>query len=194
MEIEKHPFPPFIPDEPRALVMGTFPPQPKRWAMDFYYPNRNNDFWKVCGIIFYSNPLRLYNPDTKQYDLPEIQAMLRRYHIAMSDTGVEAVRLAGNASDKFLDIRKPIDIDHFLNTYPTLQYLVTTGEKAAQIIAELTHTEPPKMGEYTEFEYESQPGTVRKVRHYRMPSTSRAYPLALEKKAALYARVFDLLK
>ena len=164
--------------------MGTFPPQPKRWSMTFYYPNWTNDFWRICGLIFYDDKDHFCNIPEKTFRLDEIKEFLCERHIAMSDTGREAVRLKDNASDKFLDIRKTIDIRGFLDNYPTLTDLVTTGEKAAQVIAELTGTEAPKMGEYTEFDY-----TGRRVRHWRMPSTSRAYPSPLSAKAALYARV-----
>ena len=106
----------------------------------------------------------------------------------MSDTGTEVVRLKDNASDKFLDIRKTIDINAVLDGYPTIDTLVTTGEKAAGVIAGLTHTETPKMGEYAVFEHNE-----REIYHFRMPSTSRAFPMSLEKKAEMYARVFERL-
>lgn len=54
--MERHPWEPWIPQGAKVLIMGTFPPAPKRWSMDFYYPNRTNDFWKVCGLIFFGNP------------------------------------------------------------------------------------------------------------------------------------------
>lgn len=44
----------------------------------------------------------------------------------------------------------------------------------------------PKMGEYSVFSFEK-----RELRLYRLPSSSRAYPLALEKKAAYYSRMFS---
>ena len=33
------------------LFLGSFPPQPKRWCMPFYYPNWLNDFWRILGLI-----------------------------------------------------------------------------------------------------------------------------------------------
>ena len=33
MEIERHPFAPFLPPEARILFLGSFPPQAKRWSM-----------------------------------------------------------------------------------------------------------------------------------------------------------------
>ena len=41
--IERHPLTPFIPDGAEILMLGSFPPAKKRWAMDFYYPNISND-------------------------------------------------------------------------------------------------------------------------------------------------------
>ena len=180
--VERHPFEPFVPEDPEILIMGTFPPQPKRWSMEFYYPNWTNDFWRICGLIFFGDKDHFCDVANKTFRLAEIKDFLRTRHIAMSDTGREAVRLRDNASDKFLDIRKTIDIDWFLRTYPTLRTLVTTGEKAAQTIADLTGTDAPAMGHYIDFSFGG-----RTVRHWRMPSTSRAYPSPLATKAALYA-------
>ena len=182
--VETHPFEPFVPDDPEILIMGTFPPQPKRWSMEFYYPNWSNDFWRICGLIFYGDKDHFCDVPKKTFRLEEIKEFLRRRHIAMSDTGREAIRLKDNASDKFLDIRKAIPIADFLRCYPTIHTLVTTGEKAAQTIAELTDTEAPRMGTFAEFSFDG-----RRIRHWRMPSTSRAYPSPLATKAALYAKV-----
>ncbi|MDE6716267.1 MAG: uracil-DNA glycosylase family protein [Muribaculaceae bacterium] len=182
---EQHPFPPFIHADSEVLILGTFPPQPKRWAFDFYYPNPTNDFWRVMGLIFYADKMFFYDATAKKFDLSRIKEFLIEHHIALSDTGVEAIRLKDNASDKFLQIVKSIDINAVLHRYPSLSYLVTTGEKAAGVLAELTHTDVPLIGEYVQFTFEG-----RTIRHYRMPSTSRAYPLAVEKKAAEYAKVF----
>lgn len=183
---ETHPFPPFIPAEPKILIMGTFPPQPKRWSCEFYYPNWSNDMWRVMGLIFFDDKDKFCDTEHKTYRVEQLKEFLSKQHIALSDTGAEAVRLKGNASDKFLDIRKHIDIYHFLNTYPSLSTLVTTGEKAADVIASITSTEAPRMGGYTTFIYNG-----REIRHYRMPSTSRAYPMKLADKADYYARIFN---
>ena len=69
LEIESHPWPPFIPEGAKVLIMGTFPPQAKRWSMDFYYPNRTNDFWKICGLLFLGDKDALLSTGSKNYDL-----------------------------------------------------------------------------------------------------------------------------
>ena len=55
MPTEKHPFEPFLPPEARMLFLGSFPPQPHRWSMPFYYPNWINDFWRILGLIFFED-------------------------------------------------------------------------------------------------------------------------------------------
>lgn len=181
-ELERHPWEPFIPDNARVLIMGTFPPQPKRWSMDFYYPNRTNDFWYMMGLLFFGNRHALLT-DGRSFDLIRIKDLLNRCGIAMSDTGREVRRLKGNASDKFLEIVTPVDLDTLLTRMPGCRAIATTGEKAASVIASVTGTEAPKMGCFID-------GPAG-IKIWRMPSTSRAYPLKLEKKADYYRLLFE---
>jgi len=183
---ETHPWPPFVPDGARVIFLGTFPPPRNRWAMDFFYPNRTNDFWKVMGLIFCGNADALYDPSTRSYRLDGIKELLRDRHIAMGDTAAEVRRLRGNASDKYLEIVRPIDIVALVSSMPDLRAVVSTGEKAASVVAQLTATEVPSVGGYELWHTASG----REVRLYRMPSTSRAYPLPVERKAECYRAMF----
>lgn len=194
-EIETHPWKPFIPGGAKVLIMGTFPPQAKRWSMDFYYPNRTNDFWKIMALIFSGDKDALNSADGRGFDLDKIKALMTEKHIALNDTVRKARRLKGNASDKFLEMVEPVPIFELLSEMPECKAVATTGEKAAGIIAELTSTEPPKMGEMvqTTLVMPGSPVDGRPLEIWRMPSTSRAYPLALDKKAAFYAKLFKCL-
>ncbi|MDO4319272.1 MAG: uracil-DNA glycosylase family protein [Bacteroidales bacterium] len=186
LPIETHPWQPWLPASSRVLIMGTFPPGAHRWSMDFYYPNPINDFWRIIGLIFSGDRDMLYDPKTRAFDLNAIKHLLDRKGIAMSDTVYKARRLAGNAADKFLDVVEPNDIAALLERIPMCRDIATTGEKAAMIAAEQTGTDVPRMGAYAETVFAG-----RDVRVWRMPSTSRAYPLKIDKKAAFYA---DLLR
>ncbi|MDE6802018.1 MAG: uracil-DNA glycosylase family protein [Muribaculaceae bacterium] len=182
MELETHPFEPFIPENAKILIMGTFPPQPKRWAMNFYYPTRTNDFWFMMGLIFLGDRDALYDRSDKRFRLDHIKRLLCEKGIALNDTGHKVRRLMGNASDKFLEIVESVDLNGLLSRMPQCHTLATTGEKAADTLAALTDSEAPRMGEMTV----SPSG----LEIWRMPSTSRAYPLSLEKKAAYYEKMF----
>ena len=182
-EIETHPWEPFVPGGAKVLFMGTFPPGSHRWRMDFFYPNRTNDFWFMMGLLFFGDKDALYDREARTFRLDEIKKLLTDKGIAMGDTGYRVRRLKGNASDKFLEIVEPVHLDELLGRMPLCRHIATTGEKAAGVLASLTSTEVPKMGEHVT--------TADGLTIWRMPSTSRAYPLALEKKAEYYRRLFE---
>lgn len=182
IDIETHPWKPFIPPHAKVLIMGTFPPAAKRWSMDFYYPNRTNDFWYMMGLIFFDDRYALATDDRRGFKLDVIKRLLTEKGIAMNDTAYKVRRLMGNASDKYLDIVEPTDIYGLLSLMPECHTIATTGEKAAGVVAEQTHSLPPRMGQMI--------STDDGLEIWRMPSTSRAYPLALDKKAEYYASMF----
>ncbi|MBR5031017.1 MAG: uracil-DNA glycosylase family protein [Muribaculaceae bacterium] len=185
IKIEQHPFEPFLPDGAVVLMLGTFPPKPERWSMEFYYPNKINDMWRILGVIFFGDKNHFWIDEEKRFDLPRLKAFLTEKKIALYDTATRVRRLKDNASDKFLDIVETIDLKKFFEKCPTIRAIVTAGEKATGVIAEKAGVEVPKMGEVVRCTYL---GHVFDL--YRMPSSSRAYPLSLEKKAEAYGNMF----
>ena len=182
---EKHPFDPFLPDGARILFLGSFPPQPHRWCMPFYYPNWINDFWRIMGLIHFGDKLHFCVPEEKRFDEPAIRAFCEEQGLAFYDTACEVRRLRDNASDAFLDVVTPTDIPALLARIPHCSTLVTTGQKATEVISSTFHcTEPPVGGSI------NLTIAKRTIALYRMPSTSRAYPLPLEKKAEAYRKLF----
>ncbi|MBO5635009.1 MAG: uracil-DNA glycosylase family protein [Bacteroidales bacterium] len=183
--VERHPFEPFLPEGAKVLMLGSFPPQPKRWSMEFYYPNFINDFWRIVGIIFFGDKDRFVDQAARKFRLDEIKEFCSEKGIAMFDTAVAVRRLKDNASDKFLEVVEPTDIPALLRRIPDCRAVVVTGEKASATLCGTFGTEPPAVGEYSSFTFEGRP-----MRLYRMPSTSRAYPLPIQKKADAYRRLF----
>ena len=97
-------------------------------------------------------------------------------------------RLQDNASDKFLEVIEQTDISLLLKQIPMCKAIVTTGQKATDIIREQIEVKEPTVGTSEPFEFGD-----KAMKLYRMPSSSRAYPLALEKKAAAYRVMFNEL-
>lgn len=161
--------------------MGTFPPKPLRWSMEFYYPNRINDFWRIMGLIFFNDRNRFINPDDGSFLLTDIKRFLIDKGIALSDTGRAVRRLRDNASDKYLEIVETCPLEQMLAQMPSCRHVATTGEKAASVIAEITSTPLPAMGQLVTTQFAGRELVIS-----RLPSTSRAYPLAIDKKAAYY--------
>lgn len=169
-------------------MLGSFPPQRKRWAMDFYYPNWNNDMWRIMGLVFFNNKDYFIDIDHKTFHQPEIAAFLEEKGIAIFDTATAIRRLQDNASDKFLEIVKPTDIQALLTAIPLCEAIITTGQKATDTLIEEYNIPEPRIG--------SSSACIlgnRSMKLFRMPSSSRAYPLALSKKAEIYKNMFHEL-
>lgn len=195
--VEKHPFKPFLPEGAKVLFLGSFPPQEKRWSMVFYYPNYTNDFWYMTGLLWYNDKRHFTVPDEKRFDYEAIVDFCRRTGFAMYDTATEVRRLKDNASDKFLEVVTPTDISALLEQIPQCRAIVTTGQKATETLVAKFHCDTPKMGESVKISIpvrNAQGETeMRSYDFYRLPSTSRAYPLSLDKKAAAYRVMFERL-
>lgn len=191
--VEYHPLVPFLPENGRVLFLGSFPPQRKRWCMDFYYPNFINDHWRIEGEIFFGNRNHFVDVEKKCFRLEDIVAHCRARGIAFYDTSTAVRRLKENASDKFLEVVVPTDILALLRRLPVCRAIVTTGEKATETICASLHIEEvPKVNAHVLI-----PGTYNKdgkqLVLYRLPSSSRAYPLAFDKKVAAYQQMFMMM-
>ena len=179
--------------------------------MDFFYPNPQNDMWRIMGQVFFGDKThfglqrdktslglprdgilrdRQHSPKNRKtvFDCEAIVAFCREQGIAIFDTAQAVRRLQGNASDEHLEIVERTDIAALLRQIPACHDLCCTGGKAADTLADILHTATPKAGGYINTVFNDRPN-----RFWRMPSTSRAYPLPFLQKAAAYQRMFAIL-
>ena len=192
--VEYHPLIPFLPENARVLFLGSFPPQRKRWCMDFYYPNFINDHWRIEGQIFFDDKNHFVDVKAKCFKIDEIVAFCKEKGLAFFDTSTAVRRLQDNASDKFLEVVEPTDIRALLQKLPHCRAIVTTGEKATETIcATLCIPVIPKVNSCVAI-----PGVNNidgeQVVLYRLPSSSRAYPLSFDKKVEAYRNWFSKLR
>lgn len=185
-DIEQHPLEPFLPANASILMLGSFPPQRKRWSMDFFYPNLQNDMWRIFGYIFFNDKEHFLTEDKKAFNKEQLESFLTEKGIALYDTATAVIRLQDNASDKFLEVVEATDIELLLRQLPKCKAIITTGQKATDIICEYFSVKQPSIGNKTEILFHD-----KKLLLYRMPSSSRAYPLKLEKKSELYRQAFN---
>ena len=173
--------------------------------MEFFYPNFINDFWRVMGWIHFGDPRWFeVRSGRKAFDRERIVAFCEERGLAFFDTATVVRRLKDNASDAFLEILEPTDVGALLARMPLCRRIVTTGGKASGELASILEVAgaeeipdqvrndkknvrielPPVGGKVT------LQAWGRSLEWWRMPSTSRAYPLSLEKKAAAYRQLF----
>ena len=186
MNSELHPLEPFLPANARILMLGGFPPKRIRWSMDFFYPNLQNDMWRIVGYLAAGDKSHFLMPGGRKFDKERIEAFCRERGIALYDTAVEVIRLKDNASDNFLQVVREVDLAALLARIPHCRTLVTTGQKATDTLRAITGCGEPAVGESVAFEYAG-----RSMRLWRMPSSSRAYPRPVEWKAGFYRKVFE---
>lgn len=178
MTSELHPLEPFLPVGARLLMLGSFPPQRVRWSMDFFLPELAERYvaYRRTGIfrgqgVFSDTRRETFRQGTDR-------AFLRGERIG-------SLRLKNNASDNFLQVVREVDLAQLLALIPECRAIVTTGQKATDVIVRLAGCAEPPVGESVEFAYAD-----RTLRLYRMPSSSRAYPKPVEWKADYYRRMF----
>ena len=188
IEAEVHPFQPFLPENAKLLMLGTFPPARHRWSIEFYYPNFINDMWRIFGIIFFADKNHFVLEQKKCFKKEELIAFLKEKGIALFDTAYKIKRTKNTASDKDLDVIETVDFGQMLRKLPLCRAICTTGQLATELFASYAGVSVPKVGEYSEFCFEG-----RLLRLYRMPSSSRAYPMQIERKAEFYNIVFKYL-
>lgn len=93
---ETHPLPPFTPHAAKVLMLGSFVPPSHRWAMNFYYPNFNNDMWRILGMVFFDD--KEYFIDNKNFKEGLLKEFLTKQGIAIYDTAKVVIRTQNNAS------------------------------------------------------------------------------------------------
>lgn len=190
--IEDHPLEPFLPANGKILFLGSFPPPKARWSMEFFYPNPQNDFWRIQGLIDSGDINQFINEEGKGFDCGKIKSFCSMKGLGFFDTASRVCRLKGNASDEFLVILRPADICGMLNAMPQCRTIVTTGGKSSEEFLEIIGKEGisgikvPSVGGHTDISVYG-----RDIRWWRMPSSSRAYPMKLEEKAQHYRKAFS---
>ena len=189
--VEYHPLRPFLPENARVLFLGSFPPQRKRWCMDFYYPNFINDHWRIEGAVFFGDRNHFVDNEHKCFRIDDIVAFCQEKGIAFFDTSTAVRRLQDNASDKFLEVVEATDVRALIARLPLLRAVVTTGEKATETLCtSLSIPTMPKVNTYVDIpDVKAQDG--EQIVLYRLPSSSRAYPLAFDKKVEAYRQMFE---
>jgi len=176
--------------------------------MDFFYPNPQNDMWRIMGQVLFGDKQHFVEQGVRSkesgariqeqgrktaFKYEEIVTFCREKGIAIYDTAQAVRRLQGNAADEHLEIVEQTDIAALLRQLPLCHDICCTGGKAAKTLAEIIGRERdnhapviPKTGGYIENVLAG-----RTVRFWRMPSSSRAYPLSLDRKAAAYRQMFE---
>lgn len=151
---EDHPTGPFVHADSRVLVCGTFPPVKK--SINFYYPNSNNDMWRVLGEVFYHDRDHFFTIVVEaksgrgrrsgklraMHSLNEAQ--IRSFALSESvgffDICKRIRRHRGNSSDDNIEALERTDVllDVLAHT-PRCEAIITTGTLALTMLLDTLH-------------------------------------------------------
>jgi G:T/U-mismatch repair DNA glycosylase len=123
MQNEIHPWNWYIPSGAETVVVGTFPPTRRNWSFEFFYPNKNNYFWKIIARIA-GRPLRYVSGEEAVNERKELLDYLK---LGVSDMGQIIRRKTDNSLDENLEIVAYMDIFKLLQENPSVRKLVFTS-------------------------------------------------------------------
>ena len=118
--------------------------------------------WRIFGLIFFNNKNYFLTKDLKSFNEPLLRSFLNKKGIALWDTAMKIIREQENASDRFLKVLCPIEINKVLNELPDCRAIAVTGQKALEILQPLLVFDFPQVGNYSEVLYDN-----RTLRIYR---------------------------
>ena len=144
--------------------------------------------WRIWGLVCFQDKDYFVDLTNKRFKQEKIELFLSTKGIALYDTACAIVRTKNTASDKDLEVVEETDIDGLLRQIPDCEAIVTTGQKATDILTARFAIRQPAVGDYTPFHYSD-----KDMRLYRMPSSSRAYPLSIVKKAEKYKILLNII-
>ena len=143
------------------------------------------------GHLFFDDRQHFVIAEEKRFDEAAIRRFAAKEGLAFFDTACRIRRLKGNASDAFLEVVEATDISSLLAPMPHCNRIVTTGGLAGKVLCDtLGVKQLPKIGTFVHCPADTH-ALGRDIDFWRMPSSSRAYPLALDKKAEFYRLLFD---
>jgi G:T/U-mismatch repair DNA glycosylase len=120
---EKHPWNWYLPSNAKTIIIGTFPPVIRNWSYDFFYPNKNNYFWKIMAKIA-DRELRYFSGNEAVRERKEI---LDQLQTGLSDMGKIIRRTKNSSLDENLEVVEYMDIFQLLDENPFVNKIIFTS-------------------------------------------------------------------
>ncbi|WP_264543089.1 MULTISPECIES: hypothetical protein [Flavobacterium] len=199
MAIETHPnwFYDFSPM--KTLVLGSFPPYQSKWSFPFYYPNKQNRFWKVMAQI--SGIELVANLSDTRKAIEERKAIMRKLHLGIHDIALKIKRKNNSSLDSNIEIVEFQDIISIVNNHPELEQIVLLGFSAKNSAAQnfIKYTEKQKLfAKYPiDFKIASERNfhiyiDKRKINCIILNSTSSASRITLEELVSQFSKYIKM--
>ena len=125
---EELPWSEYIPVNADKLILGTFPTKQNNRDFEFFYPNKNNKFWKVLARIADINLTEFEKSENgKLQAVNERKRILDNLKLAITDIGAVVLRQNNSSLDSNLFPIEFTDIFKILSENPTIKSVILTS-------------------------------------------------------------------
>lgn len=167
----------------KTLILGNFPPHRKRWDYEFFYPNKQNNFWKVLAEIN-GSPL---NHMTGNAAVEERKHLMQVLKTGVLNIAHKVRRKGASARDTDIEILEYNDVIGFIEKHPELEIIIIAGYSAKNSTAKkfmeylakhkIKFKAPPEITAGAQFPLYVKNRTIKCV---IVNSTSTAFPIKLK--------------
>lgn len=125
---EPLPWEEYIPDNADKLILGTFPTKKDNRDFEFFYPNKNNKFWKVLARIADRKLTDFENNDAdKLLAIKERKQILDKLKLAITDIGAKVLRQNNSSLDSNLFPIEFTDVFSIIKDRPKIKTIILTS-------------------------------------------------------------------
>lgn len=118
----------YIPDNADKLILGTFPTKKDNRDFEFFYPNKNNKFWKVLARIADRKLTDFENNDAgKLLAIKERKQILDKLKLAITDIGARVLRQNNSSLDSNLFPIEFTDVFSIIKDHPKIKTIILTS-------------------------------------------------------------------
>lgn len=110
----------------KTLILGSFPPHHTKWDYNFYYPNKQNLFWKILAQIAHTELIHY-----KGYEaIEERKNIMLQLNVGVQNMGKKIFRAGLSARDTDISIIEFQDIVSIFQSHKELQKIILAGYSA----------------------------------------------------------------
>lgn len=125
---EKLPWSEYIPYNADKLILGTFPTKEDNRDFEFFYPNKNNKFWKVLARIADFKLTEIDKSESsKVYAIKERKQILDKLRLAITDIGAVVLRQNNSSLDSNIFPIKFTNIFSIISSNPKIRTIILTS-------------------------------------------------------------------
>lgn len=110
----------------KVLILGSFPPHQHKHDYSFYYPNKQNNFWKILAAIHQTDLIHFKGDEAVR----ERKQLMEQMKIGVQNLGRKIERIGLSARDTDIEIVEFQDVLSIIRKHKELKRILISGYSA----------------------------------------------------------------